>query len=362
MKNNEKHVAKDFYSLLDEIPHIGFKVHAADILRQAQANKLSVEKTLKDIPPLKGKKAESGIVISAGPSLHRRKVIQRIVDSHYQGTTIAVDGAYAACLRAGFYPDFVVTLDPNSTRVVRWFGDPDFETHSKDDDYFVRQDLDVDFRKNSIEHNNMNIELVNKYGHRTKAIVATCSPINVVNRLKEGGLDMYWWNPLVDDPNGKDSITRQLFELNKAPCMNTGGNVGTAAWVFAATRLKLPKVALTGMDLGYYDDTPLEKTQTYYELMNHHLVSAQGVENFFMKCTFPLTGEKFYTDPTYFWYRQNLIDLLKLASDNVETFNCTEAGTLIDKEVLCATLDEFIKSSSLSTRVEAKSSMHGKEE
>ncbi len=37
----------------------------------------------------------------------------------------------------------------------------------------------------------------------------------------------------MDDPTQTGSLTRRLYEMNKLPCMNTGGNVGTTAWIFA---------------------------------------------------------------------------------------------------------------------------------
>ena len=71
------------------------------------------------------------------------------------------------CLKSGIIPDYVLTLDPHPKRVVRWFGDYNFENNQLNDDYFARQDLDVDFRNNSIEQNLNNIELVNKHATGT---------------------------------------------------------------------------------------------------------------------------------------------------------------------------------------------------
>ena len=315
MSNQTKERAGDFWNLVNELPQLGLKNIAEDLISCAQSNAKYVNKSIKELHPLKGAKAESGIVISAGPSVHKQDSINRILKSKYKGSIIAVDGCYIACLKAGLIPDYVVTLDPGASRVVRWFGDPDFEKNSADDDYFVRQDLDIEFRRNSIEHNKENIRLVNKFAPLTKAIVATSAPYTVVNRILEAKFDTYWWNPLVDNPYDKNSLTRKLFDMNGLPCMNTGGTVGTAAWVFANTRLKIPRLAVVGMDLGYYHDTPMDQTQTYYELVDRH-GSIEGVDQYFVEFTFPLTGEQFYTDPTYFWYRNNFLDLLKKAKEN----------------------------------------------
>jgi len=330
-----------FQSLVDQIFEIGKAKHGNAILEHARNNLQLIGKTLRDLPPPSGKKAGSAVVISAGPSLHMKKSIQRIKDSGFDGTIIAADAAYIACLRNGLIPDYVVTLDPHPTRMVRWFGDPDYEQARKFDDYFERQDLDIEFRKNSIETNKRNIELVNRFGAHSKAIVASSAPKNVCARLREAGFDLFWWNPLVDDPSDPASLTRQLYSINRLPSMNTGGNVGTASWVFAATMLKIPRVGLVGMDYGYYHELPRSQTQTYYELAAH-FGSDSGIEDLFLEFAFPLTGEKFYTDPTYYWYRRNFLQLLAKAPASTKTFNCTEGGTLFGQDVRCISLDDFL--------------------
>lgn len=329
-----------FESIVGEVYGIGVDFYKDQLRDHAQNNFENGQESIKKLPSLEDKKSQSAIVISAGPSVHKKETIKKIKKAKYEGTVITVDGTYIACIKQGLIPDFVVTLDPNPTRIVRWFGDPDFEEHSSKDDYFARQDLDIEFRKNSIEQNKLHIELVNTYGHLTKAIVASCAPKNVVQRINEAKMNAYWWNPLVDDPRRDGSTTREIYDINKFPCMNTGGTVGTAAWVFAYSILRIPHIAVTGMDLGYYHDTPLTKTQTYYELISH-LGSAEEIEKCFVEFIFPLTGEKFYTDPTYFWYRKNFLELLERAQ--CQTYNCTEGGTLFGEGVECTSLEKFLE-------------------
>jgi len=329
-----------FDDIVNEVQQIGVDVHEHQIIKHAQANLSSVTKSIKQLAPLNEEKLQSAILISAGPSVHKNNSINQIVEHNYKGTVIAVDGTYIACLKAGLIPDFVVTLDPHPTRMVRWFGDHDFEKHIQSDDYFSRQDLNVEFRKNSIEQNKQHIELVNKYGHLSKIIVSSSAPHNVVQRIKEAKFDDYWWNPLVDNPHQPNSITRKLYKINKLPCMNTGGTVGSASWVFAHSILKLPRIALVGVDLGYYHETPYELTQTYYELIAH-LGSEDSIKDCFREYEFPLTKEKFYTDPTYFWYRKNFLELLQKSTS--ETYNCTEGGTLFGDNVKCVILKDFLE-------------------
>ena len=58
-------------------------------------------------------------------------------------------------------------------------------------------------------------------------MISTSAHPDVTKRCVESQMDLYWWNPIYDDYESPDSITRKLFEKNRIPCMTTGGNVGT---------------------------------------------------------------------------------------------------------------------------------------
>lgn len=340
MNNSQVPESRGFRELFNRIPDITKNHHASTLLDHAKANVPYLKKDIYDLPKPSGKKASSCIAISAGPSLQRKNSIERILRANYPGSIVAADGAYLACVRAGLVPDYVVTLDPHASRITRWFGDHDFERHSEQDDYFERQELNTELRKNGVAQNQEDIALVDRYGHLTKAIVSSSAPMNVTQRLMEAKFDIYGWNPLVDNPKRRGSLTRKLYQINRLPCMNTGGNVGTASWVFSAAILEFSQIALIGMDFGYYRDTPLRNTQYYYELLDH----AGGEEklvDYFVDFTFPLTGEGFFTDPVYYWYRRNFLDLYK--QTGVKTYNCTEGGILFDSDFECMALDTYLE-------------------
>jgi len=338
----EHNLNSRFVDVVSKITDIGKDWHSNDLIVNADRNLPFTNKSFKDLPPLPDEKLQSAIVVSAGPSLHKFDVLKKLKGSDYKGTIVAIDGSLVKCLKNGIVPDYVLTLDPHPTRIVRWFGDYDFEENTRHDDYFSRQDLDVEFRNNSIKENLENIELVNKYAPQIKLIICSSAPENVVKRAIDAGFDMFWWNPIVDAPQEPNSLTRKIFGINKKSCMNTGGTVGTAAWVFANAILKIPEIAITGMDLGYHSETPIEMTQTYYEL-HEFAKTREELEDLFPRFTFPLTGEEFYTDPTYFWYRRNFLDLITRASG--VTYNCSEAGTLFADNVPCIHFDDFLNRS-----------------
>jgi len=325
---------------VEKVGDISLRLHAKRLLAHAQNGWEPGARSLRDLPPLSPEKKNKTFVISAGPSLHRKNSIQRILAQKFSGVKVAVDAAMVKCLKQGLVPDYVVTLDPHPTRMVRWFGDPDFEKHSAADDYFQRQDLDVEFRKNTIRENEQNIELINRFGPQMKALVASSAPANVLARIKQAGFGTYFFNPLVDDPETKESITRKLSAINGFPCVNTGGNVGTCAWILAATIFGIKMIGLLGMDFGYYHDLPRRETQKYYELLEF-LQDDEDLDAYFPEFLYPGTGEPMYTDPTYFWYRQNFLELLPLVSS--KTYNCTEGGTLFSDHLPCCSIEEFLQ-------------------
>jgi hypothetical protein len=336
--------SKNFEEVCAEISGISLKLHQEKLLAHAEQNRQYSIKSIKDLPLNIDGVCRSALVISAGPSLRKKNSIKKIKSSSFDGLIIAVDASLIACLKEGLIPDYVLTLDSHETRIVRWFGDPDIELNSRNDDYFQRQDLDIDFRHNLIKSNKINIELINQYAPKIKAIVSSSSPKNVVSRLLAANFDTYWWNPLVDDPTTDTSLTKKLININKLPCLNTGGNVGTAAWCFATSFLKAPRIGMVGMDFGYYSDLPYSMTQKYYELIEY-LGSADSLDKHFLSYTFPFNGEKFYTDATYQWYRNNFLELLPLS--NSITLNCTEGGTLYSDRLQCVSLESFLENESL---------------
>lgn len=317
-----------FKDLQERIAHIGLEHHRETILENSRSNAPHIEKTIRDVRP----SAVPVCIVSAGPSLYRKSILARIRSSGFSGQIVATDGSYIQCLKAGLTPDWVVTIDPHPTRIVRWFGDPHLEENRKGDDYFKRQDLDVRFRTDDAKANADNIDLVDYC--QTNLVISSTAPANVVART--GEMERYWFAPLVDDP-AEAGITKTICDETKLPALNTGGTVGTAAWAFAHLILKSPNIATVGMDFGYPAGTPLTATQEWNLLKDN-----QDVEDFYPAVK-GAWGEC-YTSPTYWWYRQNFLDLLEAADARIT--NCTEGGILFGPRVDCRSLDEWLASSS----------------
>lgn len=285
---------------------------------------------------------EEALVIAAGPSLHRQNPARIIRESGFRGIIVATESAMSWCLRHGIVPDLVVTLDPHPSRIVRWFGDPNLsESALARDDYFARQDMDPRFREDQLRANRELLELVNANGSRMHIAVASSASEVVVHRVIESGMDVYWWNPMYDDYDVADSLTRKIHALNGLPCVNAGGNVGSACWVFAHAVLGKTRVGLVGMDFGYYPDTPYSQTQYYREIFG--LVGPDRVDEVFVRILNPHLGQEFYTDPAYLWYRDSFLEMAQQAG--CKTYNCTGGGILFGPGIHWMTLPEFLSGS-----------------
>ncbi len=305
-------------------------------LRNAKANLPYIKKTVLDLERKSPQdRPRSVIVFGGGPSLHRKNPAPVLLQHGYSGEIVACDAALGFCLRNGLVPDYVVTVDSHAHRIIRWFGDTSFASRPADD-YFARQDLDP-IHKDEIQANEMTIRLVNQNGKAIKAIIATSVDLGVTQRCIEAGMDLYWWNPLYDDFEKPDSYARRAYELTGAPCLVTGGNVGSSAYVFADAVLHPQKVGLVGFDLGYAPGTPLLNTQYYYELRE---LLGDRVAEAYIETYNPYTGETWFSDPTYYWYRKAFLEIA--AETACETYNCTGGGILFGDNVHFCDLGEFL--------------------
>ena len=78
----------------------------------------------------------------------RENTLSRLNEANKSSETaiVCMDASLIRLLKLGVVPDYCVVIDPHPTRMLRWFGDPWIEEHTADDEYFIRQDLDVAFR------------------------------------------------------------------------------------------------------------------------------------------------------------------------------------------------------------------------
>jgi hypothetical protein len=308
--------------------------------------------SLKELRNVSLGEGDQAVVIAAGPSLHKTSVAQKLKASGYRGAIVVPDGGMLYCLRNGIVPDLVVTVDPNANRIVRYFGDPslaevdpaadDYLSHQDADDYFSRQDMDPAFA-DQLRVNDELMGLLDKYGKKIRIALSTSSSEAVVQRAIDTGMEIYWWNPIYDDPSLPDSKTEKLFKLNGLPCLNAGGNVGSACWMIADSVLEKRHVALTGVDFSYYDGTPYKNTQYYHDAVE--LVGEDQLDTIYMRVFNPHLKKWFYTDPAYMWYRNAFLEMA--VDSSCVTYNCTEGGILFGEKIQFVPFNDFLDGSAL---------------
>lgn len=321
--------------------YLTWERHGALGLENARRNQRLLDRG-QSIAALRGAalgKGDSAIVVAAGPSIRRLDPAALIRDAGYEGTLVVTESALPYCLRNGLVPHLAVTLDPHATRIVRWFGDPALTQEELEaDDYYRRQDMD-EALANELAANREILDLLDRHGKDIRIALATSASEAVVERVLDIGMDVYWWNPMYDDPDGPESVTREVQKSNGLPSINAGGNVGAAAWMMANAVLGKGSVALTGMDFSYYDDTPYEKTQYYHESVA--LVGEDNLDSIFMRLFNPHTESWFFTDPAYMWYREAFLEMA--ADADCHTYNCTGGGILFGDGVDFLPLGAFLE-------------------
>jgi hypothetical protein len=305
-------------------------------LANAELNRPRIRRSVLELARLPFGEGDAALAVGAGPSLHRRRSLERLARSVFRGTIVAADGALGACLRNGVVPHVVVTVDPHGERMLRWFGDPSLVAPPADD-YFRRQEMDPNLARDEVGANRALVELVDTYGPRIKVAIATSAAPAVVDRCEKAGMELYWWNPMYDDYAQPDSVSRRLHRINGLPCLNGGGNVGTAAWVLAHAVLGKKRVGLLGLDFSYPPGTPYSRTQYYPELRD---LLGDRLEEAFVYLENPYLGETWFADPAYYWFRDVFLEMAEEA--DCQTVNCTEGGILFGENVPLGSLEEFI--------------------
>jgi len=263
-------------------------------------------KTIRDLVPLEAQENENvvlgpGVVVGRGPSIYKHKHLNLLAKSNFKGAIVASDGSLIDCLKRGVIPTHVVSVDGNNELIWKWYDDP----------------------------------LVDKYGSKIKAILCVSVAHNVVERCKKAGIEIFWFNPQFDDYRRNDSFTKLQMLMTRseknpggAPNVTCGGNAGCTSWVLSTGLLRRSPVGLIGIDLGYLEETPLEETAYYKQVMdstngNINIIAAdiKMVNNPFFKV-------KAKADTIFRQYRSAWLDILKQMRPNIRTINCTEGGTL----------------------------------
>ena len=276
--------------------------------------------SVREIIPQKVEHNSSAIIIGRRPSIDRHNHLELLANSNYKGTIICTDGAMPKVLKAGITPDkfekfFTLTVDT------------------------------VDWQKDFY-----NDPICAKYGNKIRCILSSTVSPGVYEAAKKANMKIFWIHALVDYNEGNTSFNKMAGIMTRAknyqsglPAIQTGGNVGTAAWIVAWSILKRATVALIGIDHGYYTETPWEK-------INYHSIPMpkdvdQNSEEF--KRAYPTIYNPYFNcyckqDPPFVYFSNALKEFIQRTTKIVKTINATEGGAIFGDGIECMTLKNFL--------------------
>ena len=266
---------------------------------------------------------KSAIVIGRGPSIKKKKHLEILAESNYNGAIICADGNLINVLEHGVTPKkfpnfYVLSIEPYK-RILKLY-----------------------------DH-----KIVDKYGEKIRGFFPTIVNPRVVQRARKAGITVHWFHNLYDLNHGKRSLNYIFAKMvrtknhpNGLPGLQTGGNVGASAWFLAWKILQIKNVGLIGMNQGW------ELSDSWDTILSHnskeHLSQATNVD----EKTYGRLIEKVYNpnlktyslvDPIFRFYRNSLIEFIERSPKWVTTINATEGGSLFGKRIKYMTFKQFIK-------------------
>ena len=268
---------------------------------------------------------DSAIVVGAGPSVKENNHLKLIKKSNYSGTIVCTDRMLVQCLKNGIIPKknkkiFVITVDPAQV-ISKYFDD----------------------------------KLLNKNSDKISVVLSTCCSPDVVKNCKKNNLEIFWFHPLIDDFRKTVSINRIMNMMVKSkknptglPGLQTGGNSGSAAWIFSWSVLGKKSVGLIGINFGYNTTSPIEETPHYKSLLTLNNSDTSKVKKLFKKINNPYFNSETFIDPIFQYYREAFVDLVVRTPKWVNTINATEGGSLFGERIKCMKLNMFLKKNNLS--------------
>jgi hypothetical protein len=277
-------------------------------------------KTLDKLVPENADKPPLGacIVIGAGPSIYKHKHLEKLGKSNFKGTVIATDSMLTKCLDKGIIPDLTVTVD--GAEIISKF----------------------------YEH-----KLVKEYGSKLKIMLITTANPKVRDAIMDAGAEIYWFHGIFDDWRSPESFTKLLRIVTKTRDKPNGvasvsclGNAGATCWVVAHSLLRRSPIALLGIDMGYPEGYPLEKTYYFSTYLRAAGGDASKALAFGYREVYnPFWKVKCVQDAIFRHYTGAWVEAAKHTEPWVITVNCTGGGGLFtyDKTINCMNFEDFLK-------------------
>jgi len=259
-----------------------------------------------DISKIPKANRKTAIVVGAGPSFKERRHVE-ILKKAKNHTIISTDRMLIPLLESDIIPDFVVSVDGHRKNIVPFYDS----------------------------------ELVNEELSTLGVMAVTVAP-NVVQRFKG---KKFFFTPMIDDVDQPVSLSSAISFMTRTSILSTGGNVGITC-VYLAFYLGYKNIILTGLDLGYTMETPIEKSE-YYSIVKEvdpTMTPERYKELYIIEGYNPDFKVKYYTDITW---KSHIDDIVKqsryMSRKGVNLINATEGGSIHGGAIKCMPLREAIQ-------------------
>lgn len=276
----------------------------------------------RNLTPTQSPKSDSAIVIGRGPSLKKFNHLKMLAESNFKGSIICSDGILIDALNAGITPEkfpnfYVVTIDPVE-KIVPYYDD----------------------------------EIIKKFGSQINGIFSTITYPKVVEMARKHDVKIHWLHTLFDYHESKKSfnrvsglMVRAINHNNGLPGIQTGGNVGTAAWFVGWQILKCKNICLIGINHGWEEDDPWDLIVSHgYDAKPQKVEKGSDMGNkLFPRIFNPDFNTHCIMDPIFQYYSNALKEFILRAPDWVKTINATEGGSIFGEKIQPMKFSDFLK-------------------
>ncbi|MCZ7384094.1 MAG: DUF115 domain-containing protein [Candidatus Methanoperedens sp.] len=269
------------------------------------ADNMDVIKSNKDISHIPKQNGKDVIIVGGGPSFKEKGHIEIL--KHLKGKTIiSTDKMLIPLLKSGITPDFVLSVDGHRQLIETFYESELFDAKLS-----------------------------------TIGIMAIMVAPKVVQRFKG---EKIFFTPMIDDVDQPVSLSMALSHITKKSILSTGGNTGITC-INLAYYLGFKNIILTGMDLGYTMETPIEKS-AYYPVVKEvdpTITPERYKETYVIEGYNPDFKINYYTDVTWKSHIDNLVQQsIQMSKDGVNIINATEGGALHGGAIKSMKLEEAI--------------------
>ena len=140
-------------------------------------------------------------------------------------------------------------------------------------------------------------------------------------------------------------IQKAKNHVEGLPAIQTGGNVGTAAWFVSWQLLKCSKVCLIGIDHGWSENDSWDTIQSHGNAFDKIELDEESplFEKLFPTITNPFFNCNCILDPIFQYYRNAFLEFIERSPEWVTTINATEGGSIFGNRITCIRFEEFLK-------------------